>query len=591
MSRTRSAAPAAPTAATVRTAPAVDRRAFLAAGGAVGATAALALAYGTGGARPATGPGALAAPLVAPEPVAAPPVPPVPYTEGTTLASVSAPGGGAAGYRRLAEGPGWGRVVRRDLAAAHPGRDDRRTVLAAFVQLTDLHLVDVQHPLRYEYLRVRSAGAWRPQEALSVAGAVSLVERVNSLPGGPATGAPLSFAMTTGDNTDNNAGLELDWFLTALSGGRITPNSGDPRHYEGVQNSGHPLYWQPDSALRDADKLRGFPGIPGFLAAATRTVTSPGLHLPWYSTVGNHDALPAGCCAPDDPFLAEVAAGGRKLELLPADEALRAYLAVRRGPGPGRRDFADLLRAHGRRARSVTPDERRVPFTRAAYLRAHLDPRYTGPGPHGHGYTPADLDADRLHYTFRIAENVVGISLDTTDPGGHHTGSIGAGQLRWLGRTLRAHAYEHVLVFSHHTSTSMDNTLPDPSRPAERRHGGPELLALLSRHRNVLAWINGHSHRNRVTPHGTFWEVTTASHIDFPQLARVVEVTDNRDGTLSLFTTLVESHAPHRTDFGDLSQRGLAALYRELSCNAPGARSDLAGGPGDRNTELLLGRR
>ncbi|MEU7184363.1 TIGR03767 family metallophosphoesterase [Streptomyces sp. NPDC045369] len=589
MSRTRSAAPTGPAA------PAVDRRAFLAATGAVGATTAFALAYGAGGPRPAAGPdaaaAAFAAPLVAPEPVAAPPVPRVPYTEGTTLASVATPGGAAAEYRRLAEGPGWDRVVRRDLAAARPGRDDRRTVLAAFVQLTDLHVVDVQHPLRHEYLRVRSAGAWRPQEALSVAGAVSLVERVNSLPGGPATGAPLSFAMTTGDNTDNNSSIELDWFLTALSGGRITPNSGDPRHYEGVQNSGHPLYWQPDSALRDADKLRGFPGIPGFLEAATRTVTSPGLHLPWYSTVGNHDSLPAGCCAPDDPFLAEVATGGRKLELLPADQAIRAYLAVRHGPGPGRREFADLLRAHGKRARSVTPDERRAPFTRPAYLRAHLDRRYTGPGPHGHGYTADDLDADRLHYTFRIAEDVVGISLDTTDPGGHHTGSVGSGQLRWLDRTLRAHAHEHVLVFSHHTSTSMDNTLPDPSRPAERRHGGPELVALLSRHRNVLAWINGHSHRNLITPHGTFWEVTTASHIDFPQLARVVEVTDNRDGTLSLFTTLVESHAPHRTDFGDLSQRGLAALYRELSCNAPGARGDLAGDPGDRNTELLLRRR
>ncbi|BFO21560.1 hypothetical protein SHKM778_79480 [Streptomyces sp. KM77-8] len=63
---------------------------------------------------------------------------------------------------------------------------------------------------------------------------------------------------------------------------------------------------------------------------------------------------------------------------------------------------------------------------------------------------------------------------------------------------------------------------------------------------------------------------------------------DNKDGTLSLFTTLVESAAPHRTDFTDLSQTGLAALYRELSFNAPGFRRDLAGTPGDRNTELLL---
>ena len=98
-------------------------------------------------------------------------------------------------------------------------------------------------------------------------------------------------------------------------------------------------------------------------------------------------------------------------------------------------------------------------------------------------------------------------------------------------------------------------------------------------HRNVLAWINGHSHRNRITWRGGFWEITTASHVDFPQLARVIELVDNADGTMSLFTTLIESAAGHRTDFADLSQTGLASLYRELSFNAPEARDDLAGEP------------
>lgn len=52
---------------------------------------------------------------------------------------------------------------------------------------------------------------------------------------------------------------------------------------------------------------------------------------------------------------------------------------------------------------------------------------------------------------------------------------------------------------------------------------------------------------------------------------------DNKDGTLSVFTTLIESAAPHATDFTDLSQTGLAALYRELSYNAPGRRDTLTG--------------
>ena len=34
-----------------------------------------------------------------------------------------------------------------------------------------------------------------------------------------------------------------------------------------------------------------------------------------------------------------------------------------------------------------------------------------------------------------------------------------------------------------------------------------------------------------------FWQINTASHADFPQQSREIEVMDNRDGTLSLFTT------------------------------------------------------
>ncbi|MEU6326808.1 TIGR03767 family metallophosphoesterase [Streptomyces sp. NPDC047049] len=577
----------------IRSAATFDRRTFLTATGAVGAATGLGLAFGVGPDRAAQAATVASGPApAAPVPVDAPAVPPAPYTRGTTLAGVSAPRG-SGGYRRLGDGPAWDRVVRADLATAHGGRDKRRTALASFVQFTDLHLVDVQSPLRYEYLRAETASAWRPQEALSVAGAVSLVERVNALSGGPATGAPLSFVMTTGDNTDNNSKLELEWFLTAMSGGRITPNSGDPRRYEGVQDSGLPLYWQPERALRDADKKRGFPRLDGFLAAAIRTVHSPGLHLPWYSTVGNHDSLPGGCYAPGDPFWTEIATGGRKLETLPAAEAAKVWKAVKDGLDPEGADFKRLLTAHAKQARRVTPDERRAPFTRAEYLRAHLDPAHTGPGPHGHGYTSAHLDGDRLYYTFRVSDDVLGISLDTTDPGGHYTGSVGDAQLRWLERTLKENEKgekAHVLVFSHHTSKTMNNTRPDPARPHEKRHNGAELVELLAAHPRVVGWINGHSHKNEIIAHGSFWEVSTASHIDFPQLARVIELVDNHDGTLSLFTTLIESAAPHRTDFGDLSQTGLAALYRELSFNAPEARSDLAGTSRDRNVELLLKR-
>ncbi|GGX50768.1 metallophosphoesterase [Streptomyces minutiscleroticus] len=583
MPRSRSAA----------TARALDRRSLLAAAGAVSLSAGIGLTLraGAGGTASAADSARGGAGAVSRR---APAAPPAPCTGGTTLAAAAAPRPGT-GYRRLGDGPAWPRVVRSELAAPGARRAGRRTALAAFVQFTDLHLVDVQHPLRYEYLRAETGSAWRPQEALSVAGAVSLVERVNALRGAPVTGSPLHFVMTTGDNTDNNSRTELDWFLKVMSGGRVTPNSGHPTRYEGVQNSGLKLYWQPDTDLRDADKMLGFPRLDGFLDAAIRELRSPGLNLPWYSTVGNHDALPGGCYAPGDSFFAEFAVGGRKLMSLDASVGAALWKNVRKGGDPGGEAWREVLRSQARRMRSVTPDEGRAPFTPAEYLRAHLDPAHTGPGPVGHGYSQANVEEGTRYYAFRVADDVLGVSLDTTDPGGHYEGSLGTAQLKWLERTLAAadRDKDHVVVFSHHTSRTMRNLREDPHRPGERRHGGDEVLALLSGHRSVLAWVNGHSHKNEITPHAasgdrSFWEVSTASHVDFPQLARVIEIVDNHDGTVSLFTTLIESAAPYRTDFADLSRTGLAALYRELAFNAPGARTTLTGDPGDRNTELVL---
>ncbi|MFD8215730.1 TIGR03767 family metallophosphoesterase [Streptomyces sp. NPDC059697] len=538
----------------------------------------------------------------------------------TTLETTARLGGSphTGTYRRLISGPGWPLVVRKELATPGAGRQDRRTPLACFVQFTDLHLADVQNPLRTEFLRSRGASSWRAQEALTVAGAVALVEQVNALGGGPNTRLRPAFVMTTGDNVDNNSAIELEWFLTVMSGGRITPNTGDPRAYEGAQNSGLPLYWHPgDPHLRDLDKRRGLPLIPGFLAAATRPITSPGLRIPWYSTVGNHDDLPGGCLS---PALNDFAVGSRKLLSVPAADAAAYAKALGSGDDPKSEVLKAILTRNAASARTVTADERRRLCTPHDYLAAHLDPAHAGAGPVGHGYTQDNLDGERMYYSFKVAENVLGISIDTTYRSGHYEGSLGSDQLRWLERTLAAHSsrsYDtdgrlvrntgaddaHILVFSHHHSPSMTRR-PDAARTDEPRHDGAEVIALLNRFPNVVAWINGHSHVNRITPHPhatparSFWEVNTASHVDYPHHARLIELTDNGDGTVSLFTTLVESAAPHRTapDFDDLSAVGLASLYREVAYNAPGLAESMkggvqegwAGGAGDRNAELVV---
>ena len=89
----------------------------------------------------------------------------------------------------------------------------------------------------------------------------------------------------------------------------------------------------------------------------------------------------------------------------------------------------------------------------------------------------------------------------------------------------------------------------------------------------MIAWVNGHTHRNEVIAHsaaaGGFWEINTASHIDFPQQARIIEIADNLDDTLSIFTTILDHLASAEFDGGLDSIDSLASLSRELSANDP----------------------
>ncbi len=150
------------------------------------------------------------------------------------------------------------------------------------------------------------------------------------------------------------------------------------------------------------------------------------------------------------------------------------------------------------------------------------------------------------------------------------------------------------MLFSHHNLASLDNPAPDPARPQVPRVTAAAFEARLHEFPNVVLWVNGHSHVNRVAPHprpggGGFWEVLTAAHVDWPQQARIVELADNRDGTLSIFGTLVEHAAPARpTGIGPGRVLDLAAWSRELSFNDPQANLGALGQPGDRNVELVL---
>jgi metallophosphoesterase (TIGR03767 family) len=542
--------------------------------------------------------------------------------EGTTLERSIVPTGPGP-YFRLTHGPGWPIRVRTELAEPKRGRQERRVAVASLLHVTDFQFPDAQSPARVEFLDRYAdeptpsfvSAAHRPHEALVLHASEAVVRQANLVRAGPVTGRPLDCTVSTGDNFDNKQANELRWFLTLMDGGEVAANSGARDRFEGVQSFDDPAFYDPHyyhpepvDDPRGPDNYKrffGFPDYPGLLDAAIAPFVADGIGSPWYSVYGNHDALVQGN-ERANPGYEAIATGGTKVLHPPPGVAPGDFArAVLRG------DPEALTKVSAAPARPVAPDPQRRFITAEEFVRGHLASPPT-PGPAGHGFTEDNLDPVHLYYRFQLAPGVVGVTLDTTSPQ-LSEGSIGQAQLGWLEEQLVAVSSRHfdaggnevrtgnedqlVVVFSHHRADSMEPVQgPDEQGDVERRFGGEEVEELLHRFPNVVAWVNGHSHVNRVAPRpdrggrtAGYWDITTSAQVDPPQQARVVELVDNRDGTLSVFTTILDHAAPPETAVGDYDVFGLAAIARELSYNDYQADvADKIGAPTDLNTELLL---
>jgi hypothetical protein len=175
-------------------------------------------------------------------------------------------------------------------------------------------------------------------------------------------------------------------------------------------------------------------------------------------------------------------------------------------------------------------------------------------------------------------------------------GAVSKTQFDWLMAQLDQAAADSrlAIVISHHTSWTLDNPAVAPTEEDPHLVHSEEFVAGLLRHRNLIAWANGHSHINTIQAHSNgngsgFWEITTASCIDFPQQQQTIEVVDNRDGTLSLFTTTLDHRAPIDYVEGDYGVVALASLSRQLAANDSAQNPTMRmGSPVDRNCELLI---
>jgi metallophosphoesterase (TIGR03767 family) len=519
---------------------------------------------------------------------------------------------GAGGYMPVVHGPGEPHLVRTDLGInALSGRADRRTAITGFAQITDVHVIDAQSPMRVEYLdRFEDSyggaptlalldSSFRGQEMLTAQVAESMVSAINQVGAGPVTGQPQGFALQTGDNTDNCQYNEVRWNIDILDGGKtVRPDSGDLTKWEGVQDNTllyydrhyyHP-HQTPLARTPDIYKATyGFPTVPGLLDSARKPFAATGLSMPWYTAFGNHDKLVQGNFPHNTLPLNAVAVGGLKLISPPLGLSQADLLSFIGG------QLDALLKALVLTpyVRKVSADPARRLLDKKQFIEEHF---LTTGGPVGHGFSAANRSTGTGYYTFDKG-GVRFIVLDTVNPNGEYNGSIAQSQFTWLQGQLLASAGMPVVVASHHTVSSMDNPLIITGGDLEIRVLGDAVLTELLKHQHVIAWVNGHTHTNKIWAHtrgdgtGGLWEINTASHVDWPQQSRLIEVVDNQDGTLSIFATMVDHAGPAGYNGGSTSPVPLSGLARELAANDPQKRTSGAGGLAeDRNVELIVQR-
>jgi metallophosphoesterase (TIGR03767 family) len=507
-------------------------------------------------------------------------------------------------YRTLVARPGEPYAVRVDLtrAAPNPAREGARRSILYIGHFSDLHLMDAQSPARLEPMIVQShatwAGAFRPQDTLTTYVAAQMVQSIADLRISPVTGAPMSAAFVTGDTADMLSNLETRWYVDLMDGVPITPNSGAAGVYEGVQAWAEAFYaYHPEDPTGDWFGDYGFPAVPGMLTAAvTQQPASPGLPVPWYGVYGNHDTTFLGTLAVPDSLKA-LAIGDRKAwDWIPLSiDYVQGWAAE---TSAFRRLLDQVTTNLGVRSgfKAVTSDPARKLLEAQEFMQAHFQTT-PNPGPVGHGFTQANLDTGTTYWSADIGPHARAFGLDTCNQVAGPDGAVPQDQFDWLEAGLQQCQAEGrlALVFSHHNSTTLENTAELAFSPGQRLIHAEEFIAMLLKYPACVAWVNGHTHINTILAHsrgdgtGGLWEITAASCIDFPQQQQVLEFVDNRDGTMSIFTTIVDHASAPAWSPGDLSPVGLASLSRELSANDwiedPAMR---LGSVMDRNCELLL---
>ncbi len=414
-----------------------------------------------------------------------------------------------------------GYVARNDLnAGPNPeGATGDQAKLADFFQVSDVHLVDTDSPTRVTALDPLGdpfTGASRPQEYLAEQNLDSMIRKVNRLNAQAESGSLQEGPfdfLVTTGDNIDNCQLNETRWFIDTLDGRWV-NPSSPRH----------------------------PGL-GFTAAGLNA------GIPWYTVIGNHDGLVDGNIPPNLVNLALcplLLLSG--IQIANLCQYTNAYFNTTSQPrGHGYNLYGDT--GKGYYAFDADPGLRYIVLNT---LNDDFTDIVTGPLGALLPQLGGLLDLERC-----LAQQTIG---------GYDQGYLDYAQQQWLNAELAASQNKMVVVFAHHPTTSFFI----PSQ-------GTQLETTLESYPNVIAYVCGHTHANRVTPktNGTsgYWEIQTASLIDMPAEGRDIQIWDNGDGTGSILLTCEQTEQ---------------AQFLQLAAGDPQTDPAAAGTDLDRNVNLLF---
>jgi 3',5'-cyclic AMP phosphodiesterase CpdA len=191
----------------------------------------------------------------------------------------------------------------------------------------------------------------------------------------------------------------------------------------------------------------------------------------------------------------------------------------------------------------------------------------------GHGFS---AQSPRGYYSFDPTPYVHGIVLNTADFNpvdklpleNLSLGMLSQAQFGWMQDEIRNNAGKLCIIFAHH---GPDSFVPLVTDQNTKYVSAQKLKESLKTYANVIAFVSGHTHMNRIIAETTadgsgYWDINTCGVADWPQEWRRITVRDNGDGTGTIICRMHSYNPEIQTQetyqlWDPMAQKYLDAVY------------------------------